>query len=419
MNSGTLSVWMHGQLAGRLTRAEGRLSFSYDDAYRFDQDATPLSVAMPLATRRHDHSVVEPWLDGLVPDREATLTRWARQHDVAGHAFALLSTSIGMDCAGAVQFSREEEPSTAGSVTPVDDSDIAALLRDAMNASSAAGGSEPGWFSLGGAQAKTALSRLPDGRWGRPAGTAPTTHILKPAPASGDLPSFELNEALCLALLGQLGIPTTTAEVVTFDGIRTLVAQRYDRVVVGGKLWRVHQEDVCQATGTPPTVKYQSFGGPGTEATLNLLRERAETDITRFLDLQGVAWLIGATDIHAKNVSLQLARDAVRLAPAYDVASTLPYERRQGLKLAMHVGGEYRIDGIRRRHWERVADQAGVAPDSLLQRLAVLATAVPAAWDRAVDALALAAEDRMVANDFKAAIMPNVEACAAALTDPE
>lgn len=296
MNSGTLSVWMHGQLAGRLTRAEGRLSFSYDDTYRFDQDATPLSVAMPLATRRHDHSVVEPWLDGLVPDREATLTRWARQHDVAGHAFALLSTSIGMDCAGAVQFSREEEPSTAGSVTPVDDS---------------------------------------------------------------------------------------------------------------------------EATGTPPTVKYQSFGGPGTEATLNLLRERAETDITRFLDLQGVAWLIGATDIHAKNVSLQLARDAVRLAPAYDVASTLPYERRQGLKLAMHVGGEYRIDWIRRRHWERVADQAGVAPDSLLQRLAVLAAAVPAAWDRAVDALALAAEDRMVANDFKAAIMPNVEACAAALTDPD
>lgn len=59
-----------------------------------------------------------------------------------------------------------------------------------------------------------------------------------------------------------------------------------------------------------------------------------------------------------------------RLAPFYDLSSSLPYTPRQlfRVKLAMRIGGEYGIQRIGRRHWERLARDVSVAdgPHELL-----------------------------------------------------
>jgi serine/threonine-protein kinase HipA len=71
----------------------------------------------------------------------------------------------------------------------------------------------------------------------------------------------------------------------------------------------------------------------------------SEDAVRRFADAHR-EWLIAGTDAHAKNYSLLLAGDQVRLAPLYDVAPAPPYPdlpvRR--LRFAMRLGGDYRVE---------------------------------------------------------------------------
>src|SRR5207253_5610825 len=121
-------------------------------------------------------------------------------------------------------------------------------------------------------------------KWGVPSGRLPTTHILKPP-----IPEFDghvENEHFCLLLAGSLGLPVPKAEVIRFEDQEAIVIERYDRVRVRGTLRRVHQEDICQALGLPPT-KYENVGGPGVRQIIELLRtfstDRNE-DIESFID---------------------------------------------------------------------------------------------------------------------------------------
>src|SRR5580693_3999101 len=107
----------------------------------------------------------------------------------------------------------------------------------------------------------------------------------------------------------------------------------------------------------PPA--YESDGGPGVRKIVDLLREHSshpEDDVQSFLDAIALNWLIAGTDGHAKNYALLLgAQGAVRLAPFYDLASVLPYQmiKLNKAKLAMKIGGEYRLRNITLRHWIR------------------------------------------------------------------
>jgi serine/threonine-protein kinase HipA len=213
---------------------------------------------MPLTRRRHADAVVRPFLEGLLPDNEAVLDRWARQfHVSAANPFALLS-HMGEDCAGAVQFVRPERLDALlhrpSEVEWLSESDVAQRLRDLVeDQGTGRTVGDPGYFSLAGAQPKTALI-YEDERWGVPSGRIPTTHILKP-PAQPNLSGFELNEHFCLALAGALELPVARSEVRRFEDRIAIVVRRYDRARrPSGELVRVHQEDVCQALAVPPQV---------------------------------------------------------------------------------------------------------------------------------------------------------------------
>jgi serine/threonine-protein kinase HipA len=185
-----------------------------------------------------------------------------------------------------------------------------------------------------------------------------------------------------MTLARHLGLPVAQSSVLRFGDEIAIVIERYDRQFRGNDILRVHQEDVCQALGVMPTRKYQNEGGPGANATVELLRTYSterETDLNTFIAALGFNWLIGGTDAHAKNYSLLLSGPQVRLAPLYDVASILPYDEfdRRKVKLAMKIGDEYKLDQIGLRQWQKFARATRVDADALIGRLTAMAGQVP------------------------------------------
>jgi serine/threonine-protein kinase HipA len=381
-----LIVLLDDVVAGTLQRLNGgRLRFDYSDDYREQPGATRLSLSMPTQVRSHPDHVITPWLWGLLPDNNAVLDRWARQfHVSASSPFALLATQIGQDCAGAVRFALPEHVDRAlerpGSVNWLTEEDIAQRLRYLREDSTAWLGRDfTGQFSLAGARAKTAL-RLQDGRWGEPSGSIPTTHILKPAVAGLD--DHDLNEHLCLDAARRAGLVAVRTQVRRFGDESAVVVERYDRTPVGDRIIRVHQEDVCQALGLSPSAKYQNEGGPGPADIASLFRQVmpprvAEDAVSRFCDALIWNWIVVGTDGHAKNYSLLLAGDQVRLAPLYDIASALPYgvhERK--LRFAMKIGGTYDVYP-HRNTWPAAARELGFDEEILVARVRELTAVAP------------------------------------------
>jgi serine/threonine-protein kinase HipA len=360
-----LVALLDGNEVGRVRNdARGRLTFVYDSKWRDAPGAYPLSLSMPLAAEDHGPAAVQAFLWGLLPDNERVLDRWAKKfHVSARNVFALIS-NVGEDCAGAVQFVMPDrlEDLKSGRDDQVEWLDEAAIAKrlQTLREDHAAWRlpRDTGQFSLAGAQPKTALL-LQKGRWGIPSGRIPTTHILKPP--TGHFDGHAENEHICLKLARGLGLPVAETKVMRFEKEIAIVIERYDRQFSGNTIIRVHQEDICQALGILPTKKYQNEGGPAPTDVVGLLRGYStdrETDIDTFVDALAFNWLIAGTDAHAKNYSLLLASGPhVRLAPLYDIASILPYDDvdMQKMKLAMKVGGEYKLTQIGLREWQKFA----------------------------------------------------------------
>lgn len=388
-----LRVLLGGIEVGRVFRSRGRLRFVYDSSWRGRDSAFPLSLSLPLARSEHAHTTIESFMWGLLPDNERTLERWSKRFQVSARsAFALLA-HVGEDCAGAVQFvlpERVDEVKGAGpgSVAWLTRHQVAERLR-LLREDQAAGrmARDTGQFSLAGAQPKTAL--LFDGqRWGVPAGRTPTTHILKPP--AGDLQGHVYNEHLCLALARVVDLPTASSDVLAFEEESAIVIERYDRILNPApdrsssipSVTRLHQEDLCQALGSMPGLKYQSDGGPTPRDIAALLRQhssRAEEDLSTFLDALILNWLLAGTDAHAKNYSLLLgSRSQVRLAPLYDLGSALPYSQfdRRRLKLAMKLGSTYHVARVSQGDFGRLATELALDPESVLLRARTLTQAL-------------------------------------------
>jgi serine/threonine-protein kinase HipA len=108
-------------------------------------------------------------------------------------------------------------------------------------------------------------------------------------------------------------------------GKRTyLLVQRYDRTDVGSRWRRLHQEDYCQALGTPPSAKYESnqtgIRGPTLKNMFEVTRRHIPpTDIVRLLDMIVLNVLACNSDAHAKNYSIMIRGNGASLAPMYDV----------------------------------------------------------------------------------------------------
>ncbi len=372
---------------GRIYRdRKGKLSFVYNEDWREDPNAYPISLSMPLATKEHGHEKIDSFLWGLLPDNQRIVESWARRfHVSAGSSFKLIA-HVGEDCAGAIQFVKPERlhdvlEGVPSEIAWLDEHDIAERLkRLVMDHAAWRIERDTGQFSLAGAQPKTAFL-FENGRWGVPAGRIPTTHIFKPP-----LPDYEghaENEHFCLQIAAKLGLLVTSSQVMRFEDQIAIVVERYDRLQNEGRIRRVHQEDMCQALGLRPGMKYQADGGPGANEVLKLLGSYSISPIedkSMFVNALALNWLVGGSDAHAKNYSVLIGSGGeVRLAPLYDIASALLYDHidQSRATLAMKIGGKYRLQEIRSREWRKFASEQNLNADELIERLRNFAEAMP------------------------------------------
>jgi serine/threonine-protein kinase HipA len=284
-----------------------------------------------------------------------------------------------MDCVGAIQLVAENEtPQEVRQIqgSPLTDSQISDILTNFRSAPLGMTGNEDKDFriSIAGAQEKTALL-WHEGRWHRPIGTTPTTHILKLPIGliqhSGmDLTESCENEWLCLQIARAFGLPVCQAEIQSFEATKALVVERFDRRLGDGWIMRLPQEDLCQALAISPNLKYESDGGPGIHAILTFLIQSRESKFDRetFFKSQVVFWLLAAIDGHAKNYSITIEPEGrFRLTPLYDIMSAFPLIAKrqleaQKIKMAMALSGKnrhYHWHKIQPRHFLNTAKLAG------------------------------------------------------------
>ncbi|MBK8579694.1 MAG: HipA domain-containing protein [Candidatus Accumulibacter sp.] len=186
------------------------------------------------------------------------------------------------------------------------------------------------------------------------------------------------NEWLCTQILTAYGLAVTPCAIRRFGEQKVLVVERFDRKLHSSGAWwlRLPQEDFCQATETPASLKYESDGGPGLLPIAHILQgsQNRDEDLATLLRAQLLFWMMAATDGHAKNFSVSLLPGGrYRLTPLYDVLSAWPLvgsgpgklDRRE-LKLAMALRGKnshYRLADIQRRHFNATARLCGLGTD--------------------------------------------------------
>ncbi len=384
-----LTAYLDGHRIGQFTEVSGRVTFTFDDRWRQNSAALEISLSLPKALREHRGDAPINYLWGLLPDNEQVLQRWGQRFGVNHRNPMALLEHVGLDAAGAIQLSSADSESLSGDsgwdpLTSAEIADHLRALRDDHTGWLFTGRHE-GRSSLAGAQAKFALARTPEG-WSLPTGRAASTHIVKPGIVGLQL--SDLNEHLHLAAARHLGLVATRSSIEHFDDESAIVVERYDRESEpGGSVRRIHQEDLVQATGLPPTLKYQADGGPGIDRITQLLHDQlppraARGAIAQFFDAVIFNWIVAGPDAHAKNYSLLHTRDGARLAPLYDVAGVIAYSEfsEHKLKLAMSIAGRYRIREITPRHIADQAERIGLDPDDAVRRATTLAASAPDAF---------------------------------------
>jgi serine/threonine-protein kinase HipA len=388
-HSQTLTLWANGEYVGRWTiTARGDTELQYDAGWLASPRGRPISLSLPFNLNNESlkGNNVAHYFEGLLPDSDAIRKRVAARFKTGStDAFDLLA-AIGRDCVGALQLLPEgETPSGVERIDGVllDDEGIERHLLEVVTPDRFAGARDPDddfRISLAGAQEKDAFLRW-NGKWMKPRGATPTTHIFKlPLGLVGgrqaDFSTSVDNEWLCLRLFKAYGLPTAEAHIATFGKQRVLVVERFDRLASsdGTRLFRLVQEDFCQATGTSPLIKYENEGGPGLKQLFTVVQQsqNVERDLRALMASQVLFWMLRAPDGHAKNFSIQPQAGAAgrfRLTPMYDVMSAYPVIGKgpsqwaeQDLKLAMALLGKnrhYHFHNIQRRHFNSTAKKVG------------------------------------------------------------
>jgi serine/threonine-protein kinase HipA len=381
-----LSVWLHGMRVASIDQDRDRPRLTYTDEAldRYPLGTPVLSLSLPVRPQRYTQGTVRPYLDGLLPVGDARKAI-ARDVHVAERDTYGLIRALGRDCAGAIVIQPEGDPPpptpTTTSAEPLSDSELEALVRDLRSAPLGAGGRVR--VSLAGVQEKLVLTRMTDGSWGRPVDGTPSTHILKPEIAS--FPDTAENEAFCMRIAQHLGLSVAAIDTTEIAGRKLIIVERYDRrVATDGTVERIHQEDLCQATGVPPESKYQEDGGPSLRRIADILAAvAAPGSLERLLQAVTVNCLVGNGDAHAKNFSLlHHPTGALTLAPLYDLMCTQGYGDD---RLAMFVDDVHRTDRVTTDRIVNEAARWGMARDRAATIVNELVDAAPAAISAALD----------------------------------
>ena len=363
-------------------------SFCYSEHYLNSETARPISISLPLTDRPYGPEATRRFFEGLLPEGFMRRTVAEQNRTDDGDYLSILEL-LGAECLGAVQIKGENYRNIEPQYREFDPETMYKLA--AEGATRSADLVVEAHLSLTGASGKIGAYKSPEGRWFLPVGSAPSTHILKQSHIRYD--NIVQNEQLALKTAELLGIDVPRSEIVeaypeSQNGSTNavtenvlLATERYDRTFEGaqelidGMLCplRLHQEDFGQALGIPASGKYERPGDRHMKKMFDLIKRYSASPIEDQLKLWDIIVfhrLIGNTDGHIKNFSLLYDYNlrSVRLAPAYDIVSTVLYDTHSS-EMAFSVGGEIEWSKIDRACFETACTECGLNKRLFMSRL--------------------------------------------------
>lgn len=384
------SVGLYGHHVGVLSvERDGRLTFEYDNDWlqrieAGDPKAHVLSQSISARFPRHDHAVIAPFFEGLLPDNPNARTVLTRHFQLDVNDVYGLLFELGRECPGAVTLlpmgtsQHAEIKSTEYSL--LSDEELHNLIVDLPKRPLFVDADGEVRLSLAGVHDKAAVILI-GGKIALAKNQTPTTHILKTDIQS--LPDSIRLENYCLRVAAAVGIDTVKSVVRVVDDVPYMLVARYDRSLARDEnglqfVRRIHQEDFCQAMGFYPREKYEKDGGPGWKQCFALLDRFADPrrEKLELLNRAHFQYLIGNPDAHAKNYSMIYKPDGLHLSKFYDLNNAAAYKahyKRQTPRLAMLVGGERNPEELTREHFEQFGKDIGMRPDFVLSTLQTLA----------------------------------------------
>lgn len=327
MAANTLIASANGVRMGTLTDDKGIWSFAYDAQWRASPAAYPLSPAFPLRPDAFvDTSTDRPvqwFFDNLLPE-EGMRMSLAREAKVdAADAWGLLAY-FGRESAGALTLLVDGEHEAPGSLQPLSldelERRIQAMPQRALTATA------PKRMSAAGAQQKLLLvlrGDAPDYALFEPVGSEPSMHLLKQDMRAAGYPHSAINEFFCMKLAKRMGLDVPDVHFLRAPSA-CYVIDRFDRDVASKPAGRVHTIDAMQLLNYDRGFKYQRANAQELARAIDRTSTRALTRLSVF------RWtvfnvVVGNADAHLKNLSFFVDARGYRLAPFYDIVSTVVY----------------------------------------------------------------------------------------------
>lgn len=353
--------------------------FLYDEEYMSNAAYKPLSISLPFKEEPFTAAQTRCYFESLLPEG-FTKKCVADRIKVDESDYLSILSCLGNECIGAVRIAESEASVPEPAYSKWTDDDLLAFAREgAVKSAQILTNTH---LSLAGASGKTGLYYDEENKtWYLPLGTAPSTHIVKQSHIR--LKKIVLNERLCLLTAARLGIETPESFAVdTGSGEENILfaTRRYDRVfsrsgrIISGKKApaRLHQEDFAQAMGIPSGNKYEKENKGYLKKIFEILLRNSSNaleDMLKVWDICIFNYFIGNTDNHIKNLSIIYNEDftKLRLAPAYDIVSTVVYDS-HSQDMSLSIGGEYNIRKITRDSFEQEAENIGLGKKIAMKR---------------------------------------------------
>lgn len=362
-----------GQIQGE-TWEDAR--FIYEKSYRENQSHQPISISLPFQEDAFSPFETRCYFEGLLPEGYTRRCVAGWMH-VAEEDYLSVLAGLGNECLGAVRICESNASGCSPSYKKLSKKELLEFAKE--GASRSAQFLAKAHLSLTGASGKTGLYYDEDG-WFLPFGTAPSTHIVKQSHVR--LSGIVVNEQLCLRTAKILGIDVPESFIISVGtGEHILFAtKRFDRLmqedsrVIDGKKvpFRLQQEDFAQALGIPSSQKYEKPGDEYLKLVFALLRQYSSNPVEDQLKLWNICifnYLIGNTDNHIKNIGLLYGEDrrTIRLAPAYDIVSTMIYDESTE-QMALAIDGEFDIHRITKDSFRAEAKRIGLGEKIAMRR---------------------------------------------------
>lgn len=391
MDNRTLLAFINSDAVGELTERNNVWSFQYAPAWLDNPARFALSPHLPLQADAvvdgGSDRPVQSYFDNLLPEEGARVLL-AKDAGVKNpeDAFALLEY-YGVESAGSLTLLPPGRlPDIEATLTPLPDDVLEARIQALPKVPLSHGA--PKKMSLAGAQHKLAVV-LKDGALFEPAGSTPSTHILKPDHQSvDDYPHSVINEWFVMTLAARVGleVPPVSRRYVPSP---VYLIERFDRVPDAQGWRRLHAMDGCQLLNLSRVFKYSSWSLESLGKLVDYCRAPAAARVRLF------AWLVFCLvvcngDSHLKNLSVLVSDEGLQLSPHYDMLSDGVYETagysNKGrwpdlTEFTAPVAGTTRYAEFTRQRVLDAGQALGLAPRTAARLLGAMLSAIPAQAD--------------------------------------